>query len=198
MSADQTFPAAGLNAPPQPAISWSAVWAGAVVALAASLVLTLAAAGLGFDAGFPGLATRTSLKGFDPTVGAIAIAVQVLSAALGGYVAGRTRTVWLGLHDDESHFRDTAHGLIAWAVATIAGVLLAAMVLAPYADALAAVAPQPVMAAPTAADAQRAAGIAAQASLFLAIGMLLSAFVAAVGARIGGLRHEEMHLKPRG
>ena len=59
------------------------------------------------------------------------------------------------------------------------------------------VVPQPAL-APTAADAQRTAGIAAQASLFLAIGMLLSAFVAAVAARIGGLRHEEMHLKLRG
>ncbi|HEY5411240.1 MAG TPA: hypothetical protein VIJ94_11000 [Caulobacteraceae bacterium] len=181
---------------PQPAISWSAVWAGAVVALASSLLLTLAAAGVGYDTGLPGIATRASLKAFDPMVGAVAIVVQVLSAALGGYVAGRTRTVWTNLHDDESHFRDTAHGLIVWAVATLAGVLLAATVLAPYADALAAAAPQPAV-VPTAAEAQRAAGIAAQASLFLAIGMLLSAFVAAVGARIGGLRHEEMHLELR-
>ena len=182
---------------PQSAISWSAVWAGAVVALAASLLLTLAAAGVGYDTGLPGLATKTSLKAFDPMVGAVAIVIQVLSAALGGYVAGRTRTVWTNLHDDESHFRDTAHGLIAWALATVAGVLLAVTVLAPYADALA-VAAAPLAAPPTAEEAQRATNIAAQASLFLAIGMLLSAFVAAVGARIGGLRHEEMHLKLRG
>ena len=122
----------------QPAISWSAIWAGAFVALAASLVLTLAAAGVGYDTGLPGLTTRTSLKAFDPVVGATAVAIQVLSAALGGYVAGRMRTIWTTLHDDESHFRDTAHGLIVWAVATVAGVLLAATVLAPYAEALAA------------------------------------------------------------
>ncbi len=200
MTSDQIFPVAATpGVLPQPAISWSAVWAGVAVALAASLLLTLAAAGLGLDTGLPGLATKSSLRTFAPMAGAVAILVQVLSAALGGYVAGRTRTVWTSLHDDESHFRDTAHGLIVWAVATVAGVLLAAMVLAPYAEALAAavVVPQPAL-APTAADAQRTAGIAAQASLFLAIGMLLSAFVAAVGARIGGLRHEEMHLKLRG
>ncbi len=79
----------------------------------------------------------------------------------------------------------------------MAGVLLAVTVLAPYADALA-VAAAPLAAPPTAEEAQRATNIAAQASLFLAIGMLLSAFVAAVAARIGGLRHEEMHLKLRG
>ena len=180
---------------PLPAISWSAVLAGAVVAVASSLLLSLAAAGLGFDVGSPGLATRSSLKAFEPEVGAGAILIQVLSAALGGYVAGRTRTIWTTLHDDESHFRDTAHGLITWAVATVAGVLLAALVLAPYADAMSAAAAQAPP--PSPAEAQRAASIASQASLFLAIGMLLSAFVSAIAARIGGLRHEEMHAKPR-
>lgn len=189
------LPPAMAERPPS-AISWSAIWAGAVVAVAASLLLTLAAAGVGYDVGLPGLATRSSLKAFAPEVGAGAILIQVLSAALGGYVAGRTRTIWTGLHDDESHFRDTAHGLIAWAVATVAGLLLAALVLAPYAEALSVAAAQAPP--PSAVDAQRAANITAQASLFVAVGMLLSAFVSAVAARIGGLRHEEMHLRPRG
>jgi len=185
----------GSAGPPQSAISWSAIWAGAAAAIAASLLLSLAAAGLGFDTGLPGIVTRSSLRTFAPEVGAAAILIQVLSAALGGYVAGRTRTIWTSLHDDESHFRDTAHGLVTWAVATIAGVLLAVLVLAPYAEALAAAG----QAAPlTPADAQRAANIASQSSLFIAIGMLLAAFVSAVAARIGGLRHEEMHTKMRG
>ena len=186
----------GVSHQTHPALSWSAIWAGAVVTVAASLLLSLAAAGLGYDVGSPGLATRSSLRAFAPEVGAGAILIQVLSAALGGYVAGRTRTIWTGLHDDESHFRDTAHGLIAWALATVAGVLLAALVLAPYADAMsaAAAANQPP---PSPEDAQRAAQIASQASLFIAIGMLLSAFVSAVAARIGGLRHEHMYARPR-
>ena len=180
---------------PQPAISWAAIWAGAAVAVAVSMALTLAAAGIGYAIGFPGLASRASLSAFTPEVGAGAVVVQVLSGALGGYVAGRIRTIWVGLHDDESHFRDTAHGLIAWAVATIAGVLLAALVLAPYAEQLAAASSVVPIAA---ADSQRAAGLAAQSSLFIAVGMLLSAFVAAVAARVGGLRHEAMHARKRG
>ncbi len=181
---------------PLAAISWSAIWAGAFVAVATSLLLSLAAAGIGFDVGMPGLATRASLKAFAPEVGAGGILIQVLSAGLGGYVAGRTRTIWTTLHDDESHFRDTAHGLIVWAVASVAMILLGALVLAPYADALSATAAAAAP-PPTPAEAQRAASIASQASLFVAIGMLLSAFVAAVAARIGGLRHEEMHARPR-
>ena len=191
----------GLAAPavalerPHPALTWSAVWAGAFVAVSISLLLGLAAAGIGFDTGAPGLATRASLKAFTPEIGAGGVLIQVLASALGGYVAGRTRTVWTTLHDDESHFRDTAHGLVVWAVATVGMVLLTTLVLAPYAETLAAAA-GPV--APlTPAEADRAAKIAGQASLFTAVGMLLSAFVAAVAARIGGLRHEEMHVKVR-
>ena len=46
---------------PHPALTWSAVWAGAFVAVAASLLMSLAAAGVGFDTGLPGLATKASL-----------------------------------------------------------------------------------------------------------------------------------------
>jgi hypothetical protein len=53
------------------------------------------------------------------------IVVQWLSALLGGYMAGRLRTKWVNLHTDEVFFRDTAHGFLAWALATllVAGLL---------------------------------------------------------------------------
>ena len=119
-------------------------------------------------------------------VGAGAVAVQVLSAALGGYLAGRLRPGWGGSHGDEAHFRDTAHGFLAWAVSTLAGVLLAVAVLTPYAEQMGGAA----SAAPVAA--QRAADVAAQSAFFIAVGMLLSAFPAAVAGRLGGMRSEEM------
>jgi hypothetical protein len=50
--------------------------------------------------------------------------VQWLSSAFGGYIAGRLRTKWVGLHDDEVLFRDTAHGLLSWALATVVTVAL--------------------------------------------------------------------------
>ena len=176
----------------KPTISWGAIWAGAVVAIAASVLLTIAAAGLGFAVAYSPLSSRSSLSGFTPEVGAGAIVIQVLSGALGGYLAGRLRTVWHAVHDDEAHFRDMAHGLIAWAVATVTLVVLAAALLGPYAESLSlqAAAAPPV---PTPEEARRAADIAAQSSLFMAVGMLLSAFVAVVAARIGGMRNEHMH-----
>ena len=45
--------------------------------------------------------------------------MQLAASAMGGYLAGRLRTKWTGVHTDEVYFRDTAHGLLAWAVATL-------------------------------------------------------------------------------
>jgi hypothetical protein len=47
------------------------------------------------------------------------IIVGVMSSAVGGYVAGRLRTKWVGVHSNEVFFRDTAHGFLAWAFATL-------------------------------------------------------------------------------
>ena len=46
-----------------------------------------------------------------------------------GYLAGRLRTKWTQIHGDETYFRDTAHGFVSWAVATLltAGLLTSAI-----------------------------------------------------------------------
>jgi hypothetical protein len=43
----------------------------------------------------------------------------MLSSTIGGYLTGRLRTKWAGLHSEEVLFRDTAHGFMAWALATV-------------------------------------------------------------------------------
>ena len=57
------------------------------------------------------------------------VIVQWLSSGVGGYLAGRLRTKWVGIHTDEVYFRDTAHGFLAWALATllVVGVLGSAL-----------------------------------------------------------------------
>ncbi len=37
----------------------------------------------------------------------------------GGYISGRLRTKWAGLHTDEVFFRDTVHGFLALALASV-------------------------------------------------------------------------------
>jgi hypothetical protein len=54
------------------------------------------------------------------------IFTQILAFAMGGYIAGRLRTKWVDIHTDEVYFRDTAHGLLVWAV----GIVLMAAFLA--------------------------------------------------------------------
>jgi hypothetical protein len=55
--------------------------------------------------------------------------VALVASGTGGYLAGRLRTKWVQAHTDEVYFRDTAHGFLAWAVATLvtAGVLTSAV-----------------------------------------------------------------------
>jgi hypothetical protein len=186
----------------QPAVSWSAVFAGAIASLAVALVLTSLATGFGLKLPLPWLASRDSLSVFTPAFGAWVIAVQVLSAGLGGYLAGRLRAQWLNVHRHEVHFRDTAHGLLVWAVGTVAGVVLAASVLGPYAERMnppAAVAEASASAGAdeaSAVAAVRRANVTAEAAFFLSFGLLLSAFTASVAAALGGIRRDEMYAQP--
>lgn len=101
------------------AVSWGAVIAGAVGAAALSLVLFLLGTGLGLAVVSPW--TSQGISGTTAGISTIAwvTAVQLLASVLGGYLAGRLRTRWVTVHTDEVFFRDTAHGFLAWAVATL-------------------------------------------------------------------------------
>jgi len=101
------------------AVSWAAIFAGALVAASASVVLVALGSGLGFAALSPWSHSGTSLKTFAISAGVWLIVVQWLASALGGYVTGRLRTKWVGTHTHEVFFRDTAHGLVTWALATL-------------------------------------------------------------------------------
>jgi hypothetical protein len=52
------------------------------------------------------------------------VLTAVGSFALGGYIAGRSRSTWRA-SPDEIHFRDGLHGLLVWSIAVIVGVGLA-------------------------------------------------------------------------
>ncbi len=99
--------------------SWGAIVAGASVAISAAVILLTLGAGLGLASISP-WSDRGMSAGALTVAGAIwLIVTQWLSAALGGYIAGRLRERWLATHAHEVFFRDTAHGLVTWAVATL-------------------------------------------------------------------------------
>ena len=101
------------------AASWPAIFAGAFVAVSVSLVLLALGSGLGFAAISPWQGHGVSATTFTVTTAIWLIVTQWLSAALGGYIAGRLRTKWVGTHTHEVFFRDTAHGFVTWSVATV-------------------------------------------------------------------------------
>ncbi|PZM10724.1 hypothetical protein [Rhizobium tubonense] len=111
------------------AVSWGAIIAGGVVAAAVTLLLTLLGTGLGLTMISPWSSQSASVMTLSVTTAIWIVIVQWLSAGLGGYMTGRLRTKWVAVHTDEVYFRDTAHGLLTWALATVllAGVLGSAL-----------------------------------------------------------------------
>jgi hypothetical protein len=103
----------------QTAVSWPAIIAGAFVAAAMSLILFSLGSGLGFAAMSPWPGKGISGVSVAVTAAIWLILTQWISAGVGGYIAGRLRTRWIGTHTHEVFFRDTAHGLITWAVASV-------------------------------------------------------------------------------
>ncbi len=99
--------------------SWSAIIAGAFVAVAISLVLFALGSGLGFASISPWDGQGLAVTTFAVTTAIWLIVMQWLSSAAGGYIAGRLRSRWMGTHPHEVFFRDTAHGFVTWAVATV-------------------------------------------------------------------------------
>lgn len=100
-------------------VSWSAVIGGAFVTAALSLIMLALGAGFGLSAVSPWSNVGASAA----TVGMAAIiwliVTEAVASSMGGYLAGRLRTKWHAIHNDEVHFRDTANGLLVWAVAVV-------------------------------------------------------------------------------
>lgn len=111
---------------PRSAASWPSIIAGAFVAASVTLILISLGSGVGFAAISPWSGHGAGMTTFAVTTAIWLIVTQWISAALGGYIAGRLRTRWIGTHVHEVFFRDTAHGLITWAVATVLVVAVAA------------------------------------------------------------------------
>ena len=109
-------------------LSWGSIAAGSVAAAALALTLLALGAGLGLSSISPWSDSGVSASTFKTGAGIYLVIVAVMSSAVGGYLAARLRTKWAGLHTNEVFFRDTAHGFIAWAFATVlsAGALGAA------------------------------------------------------------------------
>lgn len=101
------------------AVSWGAIFAGAAAAAALSLILFILGTGLGLSSVSPWANEGASGKALGIGGFVWVIFMQLAASIVGGYIAGRLRTKWVALHNEEVAFRDTAHGFLSWAVATM-------------------------------------------------------------------------------
>ncbi|MBH1444651.1 hypothetical protein J0L38_03880 [Stenotrophomonas maltophilia] len=115
--------------PSESAVSWGAIFAGAAAAAALSLILLILGVGLGLSSVSPWSFEGVSKETFGWSSIAWLTFTALAASGLGGYLAGRLRTKWTQIHGDETYFRDTAHGFVSWAVATLltAGLLTSAI-----------------------------------------------------------------------
>src|SRR3982075_1406880 len=112
--------------PSVPGVSWAAVLAGAVASMALTLVLLSFGAGMGFSVVSPWGNSGASATTFKVGTGLYFIVMAMISSAIGGYLAGRLRTKWVGVKTTEAHSRAPAHGPLAWAAASVIGAVLLA------------------------------------------------------------------------
>lgn len=134
-------------------VSWGAIAAAAFVGAALALILLLLGSGLGFASISPWASEGMSAKAIGAAAIGWLIFTHLASSAITGYMAGRLRTKWSDVQTEEVYFRDTAHGLAAWAV----GVVLTAAVLT---SAVTSIITGTTKAAATAAGAVATAGAA--------------------------------------
>jgi len=101
-------------------ICWRAVLAGAAGAASLSLILLVLGTGLGLSSVSPWQQVGITASSFGVATILWITLTQIAASGLGGYLAGRLRRGWQRASLDETHFRDTAHGFLAWSVATLA------------------------------------------------------------------------------
>lgn len=113
-----------------PAVSWGAIIAGALSAAALSFVLLAIGAAFGLSVtspwDFTGRDAGEAAAAAGIGTAIFLIVVHAIASGVGGYLAGRLRSKLIGLRGDETYFRDTAHGLVVWAVSALTTILMIA------------------------------------------------------------------------
>ncbi len=101
------------------AVSWKAILAGATGSIAVTMILVAFGIGVGFTVISPWSGQGVSATTFTAAAGVYLFVVAMLSSTIGGYLAGRLRSRWFTVNEHERYFRDSAHGFVVWALATI-------------------------------------------------------------------------------
>ena len=168
-------------------VEWAAITAGALAAVGVSIILFSLGSGLGFAGANPWSFAPQNIATFTLAAGIWLVVMQWLSSALGGYLAGRLRKKWVGVRTDEVFFRDTAHGLLVWALATA----LVALLLTLGSAAAAGAAATGTEAQASAEAVEQARKAAASFSILASLSLMIGAFIGCVTGALGGYHRDE-------
>lgn len=116
------------------AVSWGAIVSGAAAAAALSLILFILGTGLGLSSVSPWAYAGVGATTFGISAILWITFTQLVASGVGGYMAGRLTPTRAGMQVDEIYFRDTAHGFLAWAVASLATAALLTSVIGSIID----------------------------------------------------------------
>ncbi len=106
------------------ALSWGAIFGGAAAGAALWLIMLMLGVGLGLSAVSPWQLEGVTATTFGVSTILWLTLTHLVAAGLGGYLAGRFRIDSIAISKDEDYFRDTAHGFLSWAVATLVSAVL--------------------------------------------------------------------------
>ena len=174
------------------AVEWGAIFAGGLAAIGITAILFTLGPGLGLTTVSPWSLRNPAPTTFGTAAVIWMIVTQWLASAFGGYLTGRLRTKWVGIRTDEILFRDTAHGLLAWALGTVIMAALVTLGSAATAGVVAAAADAaPSTASATAEVAEQTRKVAIAFSLATSLSLLIGAFVAAAAGALGGFHRDE-------
>lgn len=102
------------------AVCWGAIIAGAFAAAGMTIILAALGTATGLAMVTPWSDSGVAAGTFKVAAGGYLVLTAIISSVVGGYIAGRLRSKWIDAPRQEVLFRDTAHGMVTWAFATIA------------------------------------------------------------------------------
>jgi hypothetical protein len=174
------------------AAEWAAIFGGAVAAIGVTTILLTLGPGLGLTTVSPWSFSNPSPAAFGTVAAIWLVVTQWLASAFGGYLSGRLRKKWVGIRTHEVLFRDTAHGLLAWALATLLMAALVTLGSAATAGVAAATATSAPSASPVAPEAaEQARKIAVAFSFVTSLSLLVGAFVASAAGALRVFHRDE-------
>jgi hypothetical protein len=100
-------------------VSWGAILAGGFTAAAVTLIVVAFGVGAGLSVVSPWSGEGISATTASWAAGLFLVVVAMIASTFGGYITGRLRPGWDDVNVHERFFRDTAHGFVAWAFATV-------------------------------------------------------------------------------